>query len=41
MGDKWAPAIAQVSHEAVLKASGALDEHEHLRNLGTRSRTHP
>ena len=31
MGDKWAPSIAQVSHEAVLKAFGALDEHEHLK----------
>ena len=31
MGDHWAPAIAQLSHEAVLKACGALREEEHLR----------
>ena len=31
MGDKWAPAIAQVSHERVLQAFGALDEDEHLK----------
>ena len=30
MGDKWAPAIAQVSHEEVLKRFGALLDSEHL-----------
>ena len=30
MGDKWAPAIAQVSHEEVLKQAGALRKEEHL-----------
>ena len=30
MGDHWAPAIAQVSHEQVLKAHGALTADEHL-----------
>ena len=31
MGDHWAPAIAQLSHENVLKACGALRQEEHLR----------
>ena len=30
MGDHWAPAIAQASHEAVLKSFGALRAEEHL-----------
>ena len=31
MGDHWAPAIAQVSHEEVLKSFGALRDEEHLK----------
>ena len=30
MGDHWAPAIAQVSHEEVLKSQGAMRAEEHL-----------
>ena len=30
MGDKWAPSIAQVSHENVLHQSGALRDEEHI-----------
>ena len=31
MGDHWAPAIAQVAHEQLLRKAGALREDEHLR----------
>ena len=30
MGDHWAPAIAQVSHEEVLRSQGAIRSEEHL-----------
>ena len=30
MGDHWAPAIAQVAHEQLLKSCGAVVDEEHL-----------
>ena len=30
MGDKWAPSIAQISHENVLRQAGALRDEEHV-----------
>ena len=31
MGDKWAPAIAQVSHERLLQQADALQPDEHIK----------